>query len=274
VYQGLKKIKRAVLKVKSPYSGISILKINAIFARLRRCKTGYIGMEVKKMPKLDLEGKRPIGLLIGLTIAIILLWGASQIKIPKTTINNRIVSADVEEEMVPITMQKERKASEDPKMEETGLPMPSTDNYAKQVAEEMDNSYPPAEEARTIVITSHYSVQFTQQEEPEKEENIQFTEYQPEFPGGQAALLEYLRRNVRYPAAAQENGIQGRVIVQFVVNRDGSVTDPAVVRGVCPVLDREALRVVASMPRWRPGMQGGRPVRATYAVPVSFKLSY
>lgn len=228
-------------------------------------------MELKKMPKLDLESRRPAGLLTGLTIALILLFGAFQIKIPKSVADNRMTNVAVEEDMIPVTVQKERHAPLQSKLEKENLPLPSTDNYAQQV-EEMDNSY--TEEARTVIITSHYSVKFTQPEEPEREETIQLTEYQPEFPGGQAALLEFLRRNVNYPAAAQESGIQGRVIVQFAVNRDGSVSDPVVLRSVSPLLDREAVRVVSSMPRWRPGMQGGRTVRATYAIPVSFKLKF
>lgn len=228
-------------------------------------------MELKKMPKLDLESKRPAGLLIGLTVALILLFGAFQIKIPKTIADNRMANAVAEEEMVPITVQEERHAPLQSKIEKENLPLPSTDNFKQQV-EEMDNSY--TEEARTVIITSHYSVQFTQPEESQPEETIQLTEYQPEFPGGQAALLEFLRRHVKYPAAAQESGIQGRVIVQFFVNRDGSVTDPVVLRSVSPMLDREAVRVVSSMPRWRPGMQGGRTVRTTYTIPVSFKLKF
>lgn len=230
-------------------------------------------MEVKKMPKLDLERKKPIGFLIGLAIALILLLGAFQMRIPQIITDDRIAAVAVEEEIVPITVQEEKHVSLQSKIGKADLPLPSTDNYAQQV-EEMDNSY--TEEPRTVIITSHYSVQFTQQQqqpdELESEESIQFTEYQPEFPGGQAALLDFLRRNVHYPAAAQESGIQGRVIVQFVVNRDGMVTNPVVLRSVNSLLDREAIRVVSSMPRWRPGMQGGRTVRATYAVPVTFKL--
>lgn len=229
-------------------------------------------MEIKKMPKLDLERKRPLGLLIGFTIALILLFGAFQVKIPKITTDNKMANVAVEEEMVPITVQEEKHAPLQSKIEAAPLPLPSTNNYAQQV-EDMGNSYAIEEPTRTVIVTSHYSVQYTQPEEPENNETEQLTEYQPEFPGGQAALLAYLRKHVNYPMAAQESGIQGRVIVQFVVNRDGSVTDPIILRSVCSVLDREAIRVVSSMPRWRPGMQGGRTVRTTYTIPVSFKLN-
>ena len=95
----------------------------------------------------------------------------------------------------------------------------------------------------------------------------------PEFPGGQAELMKYLASNVKYPVIAQENGIQGRVICQFVVNKDGSIVDVEVVRsGGDPSLDKEAVRVIKSMPKWKPGKQRGKAVRVKYTVPVLFRL--
>ena len=93
-------------------------------------------------------------------------------------------------------------------------------------------------------------------------------EEMPHFPGGAAALQAFLSSNTKYPVVAQENGVQGRVIVSFVVERDGSITDVKVVRSVDPSLDREATRVVRSMPRWSPGKQNGSAVRVKYTVPV------
>nr|WP_295351659.1 energy transducer TonB [uncultured Prevotella sp.] len=97
-------------------------------------------------------------------------------------------------------------------------------------------------------------------------------EEMPHFPGGPAALQAFLSSNTKYPVVAQENGVQGRVIVSFVVERDGSITDVRVVRSVDPSLDREASRVVRSMPRWSPGKQNGSAVRVKYTVPVVFRL--
>ena len=97
-------------------------------------------------------------------------------------------------------------------------------------------------------------------------------EEMPHFPGGPAALQAFLSSNTKYPVVAQENGVQGRVIVSFVVERDGSITDVKVVRSVDPSLDREATRVVKSMPRWSPGKQNGSAVRVKYTVPVVFRL--
>ena len=97
-------------------------------------------------------------------------------------------------------------------------------------------------------------------------------EQMPSFPGGNSALMAYLNSNVKYPVVAQENGVQGRVVISFVVERDGSITDVQVVKSVDPSLDREAARVVRSMPRWNPGKQNGQAVRVKYDVPVSFRL--
>ena len=97
-------------------------------------------------------------------------------------------------------------------------------------------------------------------------------EVMPSFPGGQAALLQYLNSHVKYPVVAQENGIQGRVTISFVVERDGSITDVKVARSVDPSLDKEAARVVSSMPRWTPGKQNGSAVRVKFNVPVVFRL--
>ena len=110
--------------------------------------------------------------------------------------------------------------------------------------------------------------------EPVKEEEIFVAvEQQPEFPGGTAALMKWLASNVRYPQMALENGISGRVIVKFVVEKDGSVSGVTLVRGVDKDLDREAIRVVKSMPKWQPGKNNGQPVRCYFNLPVNFKLA-
>lgn len=107
---------------------------------------------------------------------------------------------------------------------------------------------------------------------PAEEQIFDVAEVQPEFPGGAAALMKWLSSNITYPAVAQENGISGKVIVGFVVERDGSVSNVRVVRGVDSSLDKEAVSVVKRMPKWMPGKQNGAPVRVKYNVPVIFKL--
>jgi protein TonB len=113
-----------------------------------------------------------------------------------------------------------------------------------------------------------------QPEPPKEEENKVFdvVEVMPSFPGGQAALMQWLGKNIKYPVVAEENGVQGRVVVTFVVEKDGSITDVKVVKSVDPSLDKEAARVVKSMPHWIPGKQNGSSVRVKYTVPVTFKL--
>ena len=111
-------------------------------------------------------------------------------------------------------------------------------------------------------------------EPPKQEDNKVFdvVEQMPSFPGGNGALMSYLSQNVKYPVVAQENGVQGRVVVSFVVEKDGSITDVRVVKSVDPSLDKEAARVVQSMPKWIPGKQNGSAVRVKYNVPVAFRL--
>jgi protein TonB len=111
-------------------------------------------------------------------------------------------------------------------------------------------------------------------EKPAEEETKVFdvVEQMPSFPGGDAALMQYLSSHIKYPVVAEENGIQGRVIATFVVERDGSITDVKVVKSVDPSLDKEAIRVLKSMPKWIPGKQNGSAVRVKFTVPVTFRL--
>ena len=113
------------------------------------------------------------------------------------------------------------------------------------------------------------------QPEPPKEEETKVfdvVEQMPSFPGGQSALFQWLSNNIKYPVVAEENGVQGRVIVTFVVERDGSITDVRVVKSVDPSLDKEAVRVTKAMPHWIPGKQNGSAVRVKYTLPVTFRL--
>lgn len=111
-------------------------------------------------------------------------------------------------------------------------------------------------------------------EKPKEEETKVFdvVEQMPSFPGGDAELMKYLSTHIKYPVVAEENGIQGRVIATFVVERDGSISDVKVIKSVDPSLDKEAIRVLKSMPKWIPGRQNGSAVRVKYTVPVTFRL--
>ena len=97
-------------------------------------------------------------------------------------------------------------------------------------------------------------------------------EQMPQFPGGAQELMRYLSMNIKYPQEAHQAGVMGRVIVTFVVEKDGSISEPTVIRSIHSSLDAEALRVISSMPKWEPGMQNGEPVRVKYTVPITFSL--
>ena len=103
--------------------------------------------------------------------------------------------------------------------------------------------------------------------------SVAMVEQKPSFPGGESAMYKWLQDNIIYPAAASDEGVQGKVTVQFIVEKDGSITHVQVVRGKHPALDAEAARVIRKMPRWTPGRNNGQPVRVTYHLPVQFKLA-
>ena len=98
-------------------------------------------------------------------------------------------------------------------------------------------------------------------------------EVMPSFPGGRQTLMKYIACHVKYPAKAQKEGIHGRVVVQFIVERDGSISNPKIVRSIHPMLDEEAIRVVKNMPNWNPGIINGKPVRVRYYIPINFNLN-
>lgn len=102
--------------------------------------------------------------------------------------------------------------------------------------------------------------------------NFRVVEQLPEFPGGMVALMKWLTATLRYPPAAQKQKIQGKVIVSFIINKDGTIADAKVVKSVNPILDGEALRVVKIMPKWKPGVENDKPCRTLFAIPVVFKI--
>lgn len=130
-----------------------------------------------------------------------------------------------------------------------------------------------SENGEVLKVTQRVADEPVAAPKPEVENKVfEVVEQMPSFPGGDAALMRYLHDNINYPAVAQENGVQGRVVLTFVVERDGSITDVKVGKSVDPSLDREAMRVVKSMPRWNPGKQNGSAVRVKYTLPVMFRL--
>lgn len=127
-----------------------------------------------------------------------------------------------------------------------------------------------------LLLSAHTAMHAQSNQRTERnasdEKIFDVVEQPPSFPGGQAALMSYLSKNVKYPEEALKDNVQGRVIVGFIVEKDGSVSNAKIIRGVDSALDKEAIRIVMSMPKWTPGRQNGRNVRTKYNVPVNFKL--
>ena len=226
-------------------------------------------MEIKKSPKADLEGKKTTWLLAGyvMVMAVLFLgfeWTQRDVKIDTS---NQVVETVFEEEIeIPITEQPEQVQAPPPEAPSIAETLTIVDDDS-DIQESTIQSSEETGQAVEIKYTAPVAVQEEEEEEPEEIEQM------PEYPdGGMAGLMKYLSGAIRYPAIAAENGVQGRVTVQFVVNRDGSIVDATVLRGVDPYLDKEALRVINSMPKWKPGMQRGKPVRVRYTVPVNFRL--
>lgn len=122
------------------------------------------------------------------------------------------------------------------------------------------------------IVKSHDAITQTDIKKEESNAPLTIVEQMPAFPGGNAALMQYLAKNVKYPMIAIETGVSGRVVISFVVERDGSISNVKVMKSVDASLDNEAMRVVSGMPKWIPGRQNGNTVRVKYQVPVSFRL--
>ena len=227
-------------------------------------------MEIKKTPKADLENKKSTWMLIGYVIVLAFMfiafeWTKRDIKIDTS---QALTDLYFEEEMVPITEQEEKVAPTPPEV----APINETLEIVADDADVEETVIASSEETGKAVEVKYVPVTVVE-EEPEEQTIFEVVEQMPEFPnGGMAGLMQFLSKNIKYPTIAQENGTQGRVTVQFVVNKDGSIVDAKVIRGVDPYLDKEALRVIGTMPKWKPGMQRGKPVRVKYTVPVMFRL--
>ena len=143
----------------------------------------------------------------------------------------------------------------------------------EEVKEEPVSTQPVVATPETTEVKQAAVTDLSDDASSEENEIYQVAEIMPEFPGGTQELMKFLQKNVKYPSVAAANGVQGRVIVQFVVNKDGSIVDPVVLRSVDPYLDKEALRVVKSMPKWKPGEQRGKKIRVKYTLPISFRLN-
>lgn len=229
-------------------------------------------MELKKSPKADLEKNKRILLMFGLVVALGVVLLAFEWKSRPSAASSlgNLEVAEVEDEVIPITRQEQVQPPPPP-------PPPQVVEVLKIVDDNVDilddlSMFDSEADNETFIDVAPVISAVEEEEEEEEAQVFFIVEEMPEFPGGEAALRRFIANAIKYPQIAQENGIQGRVYIQFVVDRDGSVTQASVARGVDPSLDKEALRVVNSLPKWKPGMQRGKPVKVSYTVPINFQL--
>ena len=219
-------------------------------------------MEIKKTSKASLENKKSSWLLVGYVIVLVFMfvafeWSKRDVRIDMSgAITENVFEQEIE---IPITEQPELVA-----------PPPPQAPAIAEVLTIVDDNDNVKETGEAVIIKP---ISPTVDEEiPVEDEIFEVVEKNPEFSYNGMSLMQYLGKSIKYPTIAQETGTQGRVIVQFVVNKDGSIVDVKVVRGVEPYLDKEAIRAISTMPKWKPGEQRGKPVRCKFTVPVMFKL--
>jgi len=225
-------------------------------------------MELKKSKRADLERLRPIflklGLIIVLAITLIAFEWTSKPRYDNTFAN--LADLELEEEIIPITRQEKYVPPPPPPLKVTEVLNIVEDDV--EIEDELIIDDVEADQNMQIEI-----VEFEEEEEVAEEEVFFIVEDMPSFQGkGHEAFREYIARNLRYPEIAAENGISGRVYVQFAINSKGQLVDCIVVRGIDPALDKEAVRVVMSSPNWVPGKQRGKAVKVQFTFPINFVL--
>ncbi|MBO8477541.1 MAG: energy transducer TonB [Bacteroidetes bacterium] len=230
-------------------------------------------MEIKKSAKANLENKKLLFTEIGLILSLLVVWFAFEWSTTDKQVSVFEETAEVveAEEMIPITQ-------ETPPPPPTAAPkIPVLSDQIDIVDDEIqvdDNLFMNLEDDASMGVEIMDYVE-TVEEEVIEEEAIpfQFVEEKPSFMGGDAnAFSKWVNERLVYPEIAKENGVSGRVTLQFTVNTDGSVSNIKVLRGVDPSLDKEAVRVVSMSPKWTPGKQRDRAVKVTYTFPVIFQL--
>ena len=229
-------------------------------------------MELKKSDKANLDKKRGLFIEIGLLVSLAVVFLGFEWKTAPRQEATMVASvqATVEEEIIPITRQ-----------DETPPPPPPAPPQVSDILDivaddvQVDNDIVIDVETNESVAIDIVEFQEQAVEEVEEEEVFTIVEDMPLFNGKPAeeGFREYVGKNTQYPAVAQENGISGRVFVEFTINQRGELVDAKVIRPVDPSLDAEALRVIRSSPKWTPGKQRGKTVKVKYTFPVQFKLN-
>lgn len=234
-------------------------------------------MDIKKSGKANLDNHRSTGFLLGLILALSLLFAAFEYTTrPQGAEEDDSMLDDLAEDL---TM---KSAPQDTRDMVSAVVAPASKAITQNVKEvaHVDNASKIAPVTSKLVIGDGQAVQkdanvteALPQVTADKDTTVLRTVEQiPEFPGGIVQFMKWLTRNLRYPPQAQQQKIQGKVVVSFIINKDGSISSPKVVKSVDPLLDNEAMRVIKMMPRWKPGMDKGVTCRTMFAIPVNFVL--
>lgn len=228
-------------------------------------------MEIKKTPKADLENRRTLFTEIGLVVALLVVWGAFSNSTKEKAVASLGEDTQVVEveDMVPITEETPPPPPEAPK-----IPVLSDQIDIVEDDIKVDDNFMSLEDDASLGVEIMDYVEEVKEEVVEEEAiPFQLVEEKPSFNGGDAnEFSKWVNSKLQYPEIAKENGVQGRVTLQFTVNPDGSVSNVKVLRGVDSSLDKEAVRVVSMSPKWKPGKQRDRAVKVTYTFPVIFQL--
>lgn len=235
-------------------------------------------MEIKKSDKANLDKRRRENFLLGLVLALAMLFAALEFTThPAGLSEDKNLLDDLPEDldMKPAIEQKDmisasevpspalkaitQKVTEVPKTVATQEIAPVTSKLVIGDGEGVARQSDVTEALPQIPITKDSVV-------------LKTVEQLPEFPGGIVQFMKWLTRNLRYPSMAQSQRIQGKVVISFIINKDGSIASPTIVQSADPLLDREAMRVIRMMPHWKPGLQDGKPCRTMFAIPVNFQL--
>jgi len=221
----------------------------------------------KKSAKADLESKKTLYIEIGLIItlaAVLFAFEWKSYEKIEISLSSRVVE-DIQEEMIEITQHEKPPPPPAPPQQTTVIEIVEDD---MEIEDEIEIDVEADQETE---VEEYVPVD----EEDEADEAVIFTvvESMPDFPGGDMARIKYLNENIKYPQMARESGIQGRVFVTFVVEKNGSVTDVKVLRGIGGGCDEEAIRVIENMPKWNSGKQRGKAVRVQFNMPILFKLN-
>ena len=236
-------------------------------------------MEIRKSSRADLEHRRSEWFLMGLVAAVALLFVVLEYNYSSNgmdfdfdvqddaTFDLELAPLAEQEDMVPLPVHEQ----EPPRVADK-LNVVDEEHDVDEQPDDVPDIMPleGVDEASVDQAEVEQALPMEAAEDPTK--SFRVVEELPEFPGGPVAMMKWLTRNLRYPSSAQQRKVQGRVVAQFIVNTDGSLSDISIVQPVEPSLDREAMRVLRMMPKWKAGQQDNKPCRTMVCIPIVFKL--